>query len=443
MMTKLDEKEAAFSYKELESGDIGVSYKPKRNSFSTITNYYTLSFIFLGVTVYLMNLFEPIWRPLIILLPLSFFVYAYKKNNVIAINRKREKIGILSLFDENKITSLCKGIFDEDANCLYRKYIVRQTKDLGIFERLVVAYLSNDKFVVFKVVNRTNEKDKWSLTIRKTPSEIQDEFIAFQLLPFGIWVKRYFNPENNCFVAFLQYLLLWTFLVVVIIVPAYFYPIEWNIAVWSYAILGHLVLKMVKPEKLPRWLFYSIILPGKTFNLLLNLTGPILLFFFGAFIILIIGTLIACVLYGLSWLAMSGSLGVNLKYMVFLMVASLSISSVYVNNFIRSVFERMDILRDMEDKSLESPMLGFVEYIYQKENINCLIYMAYLFFIGISTTHQYLMDSSPYLVSEGVDSAVTKAFLIHIAFTNVVARWKETILKTEGVIHYIDRMYKV
>lgn len=323
---------------------------------------------------------------------------------------------------------------------MYHKYIIRQTEELGKFERLVAAYLSNGKFVVFKVVNRKNEKGKWSLTIRTTPLETNDEQIKFKLLPLHIWVRRYLDPDNNMFIVLLFYLLLWSLLVVVVMVPICLYPKEWTIVVWCYVFLGYTLFKIDKPEKYPRWLFNAIMLPGRTITLFITLTGPILVFLVGAFIIVVIGTLIAAVLFGVSWLVTEGNIGINVNYIVFLIVVCLSLSSVYANKLIHSVYERMDIMCDTDEKNLESPILGFVEYIFQKENINCLIYMSYLVFLVVSTTKHYLMEPSSYLVSEGIDMAVTKAFLVHIAFTNMMARRKEIKFKTAGMMEYVIRM---
>ena len=433
-------KEAAFSYKELANGDIGFSYRPKFDSFNITSNYYIIGFVLLGLSMFIMNQFESRWRGLIIIIPWAFFVYAYKKTNVLAINRKRERTGLLEVFDKEKITAICKNVFGEEVSCMYHKYIIRQTEELGKFERLVAAYLSNGKFVVFKVVNRKNEKGKWSLTIRTTPLETNDEQIKFKLVPLHIWLRRYLDPDKNMFMVLLLYLLLWSLLVVVVIVPVCLYPKEWTIVVWCYVILGYTLFKIVKPEKYPRWLFNAIMLPGRTITLFITLTGPILVFLVGAFIIVVIGTLIAAVLFGVSWLVTEGNIGINVNYIAFLIVVCLSLSSVYANKLIHSVYERMDIMCDTEEKTLESPILGFVEYIYQKENINCLIYMAYLVFLAVSTTKHYLMEPSSYLVSEGIDMAVTKAFLIHIAFTNMVARRKEIKFKTAGMMEYVIRM---
>ena len=115
----------------------------------------------------------------------------------------------------------------------------------------------------------------------------------------------------------------------------------------------------------------------------------------------------------------------------------------YANKLVFVIFEHMDILWNMVDKSMESPMLGLIEYVYRKENINCLIYMAYLVFITVSTGRYFLSAEPPYLFSEGVDSAITKAFLVHIAFTNMVTRWKEIKLKAGEAMEYVIKIMQM
>lgn len=130
-MRQREKKEAAYSYKELTNGDIGFSYRPKLDSFNDTFNYYIFSLILWGLSVLIMNQFDSKWRGLILVFPWAFLIYAYKKTNVFAINRRRERIGLLEVFDKDKIASICKSAFGEEVSCLYHKYIIRQTEELG------------------------------------------------------------------------------------------------------------------------------------------------------------------------------------------------------------------------------------------------------------------------------------------------------------------------
>ena len=52
-----------------------------------------------------------------------------------------------------------------------------------------------------------------------------------------------------------------------------------------------------------------------------------------------------------------------------------------------------------------------------------LIYFIYLVYLGISGFLQ--IENADYLISESFDTAILKAFLVFIAFTNMKAKSKE------------------
>lgn len=424
-------------YKTFHHGDIGFSYQPKTITEFKLSLLLAFSFVILGLTLFVANLFVSRWRAILFFIPIIAFYFIYKEINVVAVNRNRERNGALDYFSSDKISALCKDVFKEDVTCQYRKYIIRHTEKLGVFERLVAAGLSNGRVVKFRVVQRTNEKGMWSLTIRTSPEIVDDELTAFKVYPLHVWLCRYFNPDNNVFVVFLIYLLIWTVLLCIIFGPLLWNPAIFAISVWAYTILGFLFIWAVGPDRMPKWAKKAISFPGYLANLFFKFTAPILVFLIGVAIIIIVGVVFASILYAVSWLVTSGDIGFNLDYITFLTAASLSLSSVYANKLVFAIFEHMDILWNMVDKSMESPMLGFIEYVYRKENINCLIYMAYLVFITISTGRHFLLAESPYLINEGVDSAITNAFLVHIAFTNMVTRWKEIKLKARKAMEYV------
>lgn len=443
-MSKATGNEQSISNKTLSNGDIGFSYKPKTISELKLSFMLALPFMILGMTLIVMSQFEGRWRAVFFLVPIVSFFFIYREINVVWENRRRERNATLQYFDVNKITAICKVAFGEDVDCLCRKYMIRHTDKFGVFERIVVAGLSNGSVVKFRVVQRTNEKGLWSLTIRTAPEIIDDEIIAFRVFPLQIWLKRYFNPENNVFVVFGIYFFSWIVFSLAVVVPIIWNPIITAAVMIGYSLLGHFLIWLIGVEKIPHWLRFVLSLPGKIVNLCINFTAPILVFLTGATVIVFVGMVIAALLYLISWLVTSGSIGWdNVNYAVFLLIASLSLSSVYANKLVFTIIEHLDVLWNMTDKSMESPMMGFIEYIYQKENINCLIYMVYLSFIGFSSAKYFLAPEHSYVVNEGVDLAVTKAFLVHIAFTNMMTRRKELKLKAHDAMDYVIRIMQM
>ena len=69
-------------------------------------------------------------------------------------------------------------------------------------------------------------------------------------------------------------------------------------------------------------------------------------------------------------------------------------------------------------------------------NINAFVYSAYFLFIVVSSINFYIHaeNANASIIESGVDMAVMKAFLVHIAFTNVIIRRREMKLSAIGLL---------
>lgn len=438
--TKQNAKRADFSFKSLAKGDVGFSYSPATISRQKISMLFGGLLMILGLCLILVGQIESKWRALLFIIPILAFAFVYHTTNIVAINRKRETLGINTIFNCEKITEICSRLYSDTPTCQYFKYIIHKTEYFGSFQRLVAAYLSNGKTIVFRVNKRKNELGKWSFTIIMKPEETRDKDVIKKVLPLSVRIGRVLNPDNNAVAALMAYLLLWIVLAIVLIGPFFLNAWFWILALGCYSFIGYLLALIQEPQKYPRWFVRIIVLPGRLYNLLINLTVPILLFLLGIIILSVTAVLIAASVYGLSWVIVGDTIGLNFNYAVFLCVISFSLTSVYANGFIQKIFGNIDVFKNFTDKSMDSPMLGLLEYVFQKENINCILYSVYLLYIASSTFCMYLSNSDGYLVSPDIDNAVIKAFLIHIAFTNMVARRREMKISTKGFLDYVTKV---
>ncbi len=433
------EKESIYTYKELKNGDIGYSFKSKSITEPLVSAYAALPLLVFGLYLIVLKYFNSPWMLLGLVAPISVFFVTYKRMNVGSVNRKLEEKGILDYFTCDRITELCKPTYGVDIVCLNRKYILRQTKELGNFERILVAFLSDGSVVKFRVVQRKGSGEIWNLTFRVNPIQTEERDLINSVIPLKEWFARLLNPDRHPLLALMLFSMIWLGAMACIVIPMILNVRVFSLFVFGYLILQLVLLGLAKYIPYPQWLVTAINIPGKIVSIALNLSVPVVVFMVGVLVTLLLGAIGAGVVYGISWLATSGNLGFNMEYATFLYVAMFSITSVYANSWIHAIFERLEVFKSMMDKSLESPILGFVEYLYQKENINFMIYIAYLVFIASSAINLYVNNGN-YLVSAGVDAAVTKAFLVHIAFTNMVAKKKEMKLKVNGVAEYIIKM---
>jgi hypothetical protein len=83
----------------------------------------------------------------------------------------------------------------------------------------------------------------------------------------------------------------------------------------------------------------------------------------------------------------------------------------------------MTPLRDWGNHRYESYREQLAYYLIHPSNVTFLLYLIYLVYLAISGFLQ--IEKVDYLISEGFDTAILKAFLVFIAFTNMKAKSKE------------------
>ena len=79
--------------------------------------------------------------------------------------------------------------------------------------------------------------------------------------------------------------------------------------------------------------------------------------------------------------------------------------------------------------------------LIQGRNVNFLIYLLYFLFLAWTTTAK-LQGFDPWFDKELIDGA-TPAFLVHIAYTNMIIRLKDVDLKMDTMIKFMMRTYKI
>lgn len=83
----------------------------------------------------------------------------------------------------------------------------------------------------------------------------------------------------------------------------------------------------------------------------------------------------------------------------------------------------MTPLRDWGNHRYESYREQLAYYLIHPSNVTFLLYFIYFVYLGISGFLQ--IENADYLISESFDTAILKAFLVFIAFTNMKAKSKE------------------
>lgn len=437
--------EHKISYKTFDNGDIGISYTPEMVNPFWAYIITPLALLIGGCILSLTGKFQSYWLLIFMIIPVVLVFYAYRKTNIDRVNRMIEKNAILQRITNSEVEERCKSLYGGDVKCLNRVYMIRRASCPGNFERLLAVYLSTGNTVVFKVVQRTNEKGMWSLTLRGKPEETNDKIIVSKVIPFEKWFSLLFDSDHSPMAGLLMFLLIWVLLVCLFGYPMIYHRKAFIICCTSYIFFVLVMFFLMRFVKVPEVLQKIVFYPGNLAHASIVLSGPIVILAIALLVPLLLGLLCASFLYGLTFAVTYGGIGWNPNYAIFLFMSSTSIIMVYANDTIHGIYERMGIFYASQSKSLESPVLALVEYVLQKGNVNSLIYTAYLLLFIWSTVTYYINHetTSANIFDTGVDVAIMKAFLVHLAFTNVVLRKREMKLSAKGLWASIRKMLNV
>lgn len=424
----------------LKRGNFGFSYIPKKIDGAILSMQISMTMMLSATIMIIAERTGILWLLFGLVIPICFFSYIFVKSNKDRYNRRLEAKAALNGFSDDEVKLRCMSIYGDEISCKHRAYIIRQKGTTGAFERMLTAYLSNGVTVVFPVIQRTNEKGKWSLTIKGEPEETSDKEIIDKSLPPREWLSRMFNPDRNAVVAIFLYLLIWTVLLLLYVYPVVYFRKQF-LFFWVGYMVIMVIISLIKNFlfKIPPKIEKILLFPGKLAGLIINLSAPILAILTALIIPCLIGLFCAAVIYGISYVLTKGTLGWNLDYAIFLSVASTSILTVYGNKVLMMIYERSGLFQSGDSKSLDNQFLGLVGYIFQKGNTNALVYSIYFLFLVTSSINFYIHteDANASIIESGVDMAVMKAFLVHIAFTNVIIRRKEMELSAIGLLESI------
>lgn len=421
----------------LKGGNFGFSYVPKKIDGAILSMQISMTLMLCGSILIIAEKTGMLWLLFGLILPIVLFFYIFIKSNKDRYNRRLETEAALNGFTDEEVQLRCRSVYGAEITCKHRAYIIRQKGTTGEFERMFAAYLSNGVTIVFPVIQRTNEKGKWSLTIKGEPEETNDNGIINKTLPPGVWFNRMINPDKNAIVGILLYLLIWAVLLGLYVYPVVHYRNQF-LFFWGGYMLLMVIMALIRRYvfKIPPKIEKVLLFPGTLAGLILNLSAPIFAILAALIIPCLMGIFSAAAIYGLSYVLTKGTLGWNLNYAIFLSVASTSILTVYGNKGLMKIYERSGLFQSDDSKSLENQFLGLVGYIFQKGNINAFVYSAYFLFIVVSSINFYIHaeNANASIIESGVDMAVMKAFLVHIAFTNVIIRRREMKLSAIGLL---------
>ena len=135
-----------------------------------------------------------------------------------------------------------------------------------------------------------------------------------------------------------------------------------------------------------------------------------------------------------------GLLGLNISgaTVLFITIAFGSILSVYGSKFMQRCVAKYSLLRDPGDHKYQSVMNELALYLINRHNINFLIYLAYFLFLTISGLKQ-VEYNTPLLTAE-YDAAIMKAFLVFIAYSNMITKSKDVEIQIKPLFNKMIKL---
>lgn len=125
-------------------------------------------------------------------------------------------------------------------------------------------------------------------------------------------------------------------------------------------------------------------------------------------------------------------LNISKSTTLFISLVFASIVSVYGSKLLHWIIKEYSPLKDWGNHKFETVKIELALYVISKKNVTFLIYFAYLVFLFLSGFMQ-IQYNEP-LIKENIDSAVLKSFIVFIAFSNMVAKSKETEIEAKPLL---------
>lgn len=216
--------------------------------------------------------------------------------------------------------------------------------------------------------------------------------------------------------------------------------LEWKAIVFfiGYIVIFMLLQSLISKSKnrIVKTINFAISLPIVITKILFNLMHPTIIvlmsymclgaYAFGVPIVIVI--------------VLNFLLGLNISWetMFFITLAVGSIISVHGAKFIHWMIKEHSPLKNWENHKYEAVQTELALYVINKNNVNFLIYLAYFLFLSVSGLMQ-IQYNEP-LITTNIDSAILKAFLVFIAFSNMVNKSKDVEIKTKPLLDKMIRL---
>lgn len=351
-------------------------------------------------------------------------------------NEKKEESMALRLIDSHLHEDVLRIYGENVTISSVGYYFFREEKDER--NQYILAYLSNDKTLLYDVkLLPSNKENRRCLEIILDAKETEERKLVRKITP-RFRPLLYLSPRNYfkvrmCVIYCIGFMVITIALIFTIC-------FKWMALV---GLLGYLVVMGLMSYfcHIMKWTSMSHFFSKRLNHIIIvmNYSVPAIYLTLVLFLSLGIGLGVPCAILLFFDEYTDLEIAKSVQYFVCLVLTSIIL--VHYDNYIHKYILTVLLKNDYIKRLNEHPFLEVALNISQGRNINFIIYLAYFLFLSWTTVAR-LQGFNPWFNSDFIAGA-TPAFLVHIAFTNMVIRLKEVDLKTDTMMKFMSRAYNI
>lgn len=351
-------------------------------------------------------------------------------------NEETERKNALALIDKNVKEDVLRlyGVEISISNLGYHFYTNNNDESC----RCVLVYLSKNKTIRYDVNEiPSGEEDVCCCEIDLEPIETEERKLVRKISP-NFRPLLYLSPQNEFKIRIsIIYAIGFVVLVAGLIAMKYF---KWIPPACLLGYIAITVLLAYISDKM-KWLKLRAFFAKRCYNVLrmLLFTVPAFDLALVLFISICIGLGIPCgILYGIENYT-DIVLSKSVQYFICIVLSAIIL--VHYDNFVHNYILSLLFKHDFEERIKKHPFIEVALNLTQGKNINFLIYMFYFLFITWTTLAR--LQGFDSLFSKELIEGTTPAFLVHIAYTNMVVKLKDVDLKMGTMMDFMSKAYDI